>query len=328
MSAGSATRLGTRGALDTLKIAEGPKDVARAARLAEAQGGKTRAILKLLGRGALLLTLGAFNFSWWMLRRGVRAVRFPRFDQGRHRADDPRRSSRHGAAAALRNARGASGADRPAAAAAADAAGGAGPAGLEPAAALPQRSPSMDRLMPSFHNGGVEIAYLDEGEGDPIVLVHGFASNKNVNWVYPTWVSELKKHGRRVIAFDHRGHGAVQQAVRSRGLSPRHAGRRSARADGSSRHRARRRDGLLDGRADHRVSRAQPAAAGALGDPRRARHRSGRRRRARRERREGAARRPRSTTWSIRSAAPSAPSPTRPAPIAPRSPPACAARGD
>jgi pimeloyl-ACP methyl ester carboxylesterase len=61
--------------------------------------------------------------------------------------------------------------------------------------------------MPSFRNGAVEIAYLDEGEGDPIVLVHGFASTKNVNWVYPTWVSELKKSGRRVIAVDNRGHG-------------------------------------------------------------------------------------------------------------------------
>ena len=61
--------------------------------------------------------------------------------------------------------------------------------------------------MPSFHHGDVEIAYLDEGEGDPIVLVHGFASSKNVNWVYPTWVSELRKNGRRVIAFDNRGHG-------------------------------------------------------------------------------------------------------------------------
>ena len=50
-----AEKTGTRGALDTLKIAEGPKDVARAARLAEAKGGKTRAILKILGRGALLL---------------------------------------------------------------------------------------------------------------------------------------------------------------------------------------------------------------------------------------------------------------------------------
>jgi len=61
--------------------------------------------------------------------------------------------------------------------------------------------------MPSFYNGAVEIAYLDEGEGEPIVLVHGFASTKNVNWVYPTWVSELKKNGRRVIALDNRGHG-------------------------------------------------------------------------------------------------------------------------
>src|SRR3979409_817336 len=61
--------------------------------------------------------------------------------------------------------------------------------------------------MPNFHNGAVEIAYLDEGEGDPIFLVHGFASTKNVNWVYPTWVSELKKNGRRVIALDNRGHG-------------------------------------------------------------------------------------------------------------------------
>jgi pimeloyl-ACP methyl ester carboxylesterase len=61
--------------------------------------------------------------------------------------------------------------------------------------------------MPSFHHGPIEISYLDEGEGDPVVLVHGFASSKNVNWVYPAWVSELKKSGRRVIAFDNRGHG-------------------------------------------------------------------------------------------------------------------------
>jgi len=59
-------KVGTRGALDSLKIAEGPKDVARAARLAEAKGGQTRAILKLLGRGALLLTAGAFNLTVWL----------------------------------------------------------------------------------------------------------------------------------------------------------------------------------------------------------------------------------------------------------------------
>lgn len=62
-----AEKTGTRGAMDSLRIAEGPKDVARAARLAEAQGSKTRAIMKLLGRGALLLVGGAFDLALWLL---------------------------------------------------------------------------------------------------------------------------------------------------------------------------------------------------------------------------------------------------------------------
>ncbi|WFU28215.1 hypothetical protein QA649_18925 [Bradyrhizobium sp. CB1717] len=61
-----AGKTGTRGAMDTLRIAEGPKDVARAARLAEAQGSKTRAIMKLLGRGALLLVGGVFDLAMWL----------------------------------------------------------------------------------------------------------------------------------------------------------------------------------------------------------------------------------------------------------------------
>jgi hypothetical protein len=40
--------------------------VARAARLAETKGGQTRAILKLLGRGGLLLAAGAFDLSLWV----------------------------------------------------------------------------------------------------------------------------------------------------------------------------------------------------------------------------------------------------------------------
>ena len=59
-------KAGARGALDALGIAEGPKDVARAARLAESKGGQTRAILKILGRGALLLAAGAFNLALWV----------------------------------------------------------------------------------------------------------------------------------------------------------------------------------------------------------------------------------------------------------------------
>src|SRR5258708_14160450 len=61
--------------------------------------------------------------------------------------------------------------------------------------------------MPSFKHGNVEIVYLEEGAGDPIVVVHGFASNKEVNWVQPGWVSTLTRDGRRVVALDNRGHG-------------------------------------------------------------------------------------------------------------------------
>jgi pimeloyl-ACP methyl ester carboxylesterase len=59
-----------------------------------------------------------------------------------------------------------------------------------------------------FSAGPVELAYIDEGEGEPVVLVHGFASSKEVNWVNPGWVATLVRAGRRAIAFDNRGHGA------------------------------------------------------------------------------------------------------------------------
>jgi pimeloyl-ACP methyl ester carboxylesterase len=61
--------------------------------------------------------------------------------------------------------------------------------------------------MPTFSHGSVEIAYLDEGQGDPIILIHGFASSKDVNWVQPGWFTTLKGAGYRVIALDNRGHG-------------------------------------------------------------------------------------------------------------------------
>jgi pimeloyl-ACP methyl ester carboxylesterase len=65
--------------------------------------------------------------------------------------------------------------------------------------------------MASFRHGEVEIAFLDEGQNlpnaEPIVLVHGFASTKEVNWVNPGWVRTLTGAGRRAIALDNRGHG-------------------------------------------------------------------------------------------------------------------------
>ena len=60
-------KAGTRAALDGLKLAEGPREMSRVALLAERKGVKTRAILKTLGRGAILLSVASFNLAGWIL---------------------------------------------------------------------------------------------------------------------------------------------------------------------------------------------------------------------------------------------------------------------
>lgn len=60
------TKAGTQAALDSLALAEGPRDMSRLARLAAAKGGKTRAIIKLLGRAAIVLTMSALDLAMWL----------------------------------------------------------------------------------------------------------------------------------------------------------------------------------------------------------------------------------------------------------------------
>lgn len=60
------SRAGAQAALDGLAVAEEPADVSRLARLSAAKGGKTRAIVKLLGRGAIILSASALNLTLWI----------------------------------------------------------------------------------------------------------------------------------------------------------------------------------------------------------------------------------------------------------------------
>jgi pimeloyl-ACP methyl ester carboxylesterase len=62
--------------------------------------------------------------------------------------------------------------------------------------------------MKHFFHDGFHLAYLDRGVGDPVLLIHGFASTHHVNWVAPGWVKTLSDAGYRTIAIDNRGHGA------------------------------------------------------------------------------------------------------------------------
>ena len=62
--------------------------------------------------------------------------------------------------------------------------------------------------MAQFQTGDVTIAYDDVGAGGrPVILVHGFASNRNENWRRMGWYGALERRRMRFVAFDARGHG-------------------------------------------------------------------------------------------------------------------------
>ena len=70
--------------------------------------------------------------------------------------------------------------------------------------------------MQNFSSNGVGIAFIDAparaaDRGEPILLIHGFASSAKINWLNPRWVDALTEAGRRVIAFDNRGHGQSEK---------------------------------------------------------------------------------------------------------------------
>jgi pimeloyl-ACP methyl ester carboxylesterase len=67
-----------------------------------------------------------------------------------------------------------------------------------------EKGAAMERFA-SFDGTG--IAYTTAGAGPDALLLHGFAADHRVNWVAPGVVDALVAAGRRVIAFDARGHG-------------------------------------------------------------------------------------------------------------------------
>jgi pimeloyl-ACP methyl ester carboxylesterase len=78
-------------------------------------------------------------------------------------------------------------------------------------------------LLPTFDSDGVTLFYLDEEEGEsrnlPVLLIHGFASNIDMNWVATSWVRDLRAAGYRVVAIDNRGHGRSEKIYLPEGYS-------------------------------------------------------------------------------------------------------------
>jgi predicted alpha/beta-fold hydrolase len=64
-----------------------------------------------------------------------------------------------------------------------------------------------------FDSNGVRIRYVDQGQGAPVVLIHGYTGNLERHWVAPGVFANLAKD-HRVIALDCRGHGKSGTAPR------------------------------------------------------------------------------------------------------------------
>jgi pimeloyl-ACP methyl ester carboxylesterase len=78
--------------------------------------------------------------------------------------------------------------------------------------------------MQFFQSRSARIAFVDlpaagQDRDEPIVLVHGFASNHTVNWGSTLWTQTLTRDGRRVVALDNRGHGESEKFHDSKAYS-------------------------------------------------------------------------------------------------------------
>ncbi len=69
--------------------------------------------------------------------------------------------------------------------------------------------------MPVFDSQGLEISYERWGNGDPVILAHGFAANRRQAWLAADWQGTLMQAGREAILFDQRGHGDSQKCYAS-----------------------------------------------------------------------------------------------------------------
>lgn len=78
--------------------------------------------------------------------------------------------------------------------------------------------------MQFFSHDGFDLAFLDRQPasdvGDPVLMIHGFASSHTVNWVAPGWFKTLNDAGYRAVAIDNRGHGSSSMSYDEADYTP------------------------------------------------------------------------------------------------------------
>ncbi len=87
-------------------------------------------------------------------------------------------------------------------------------------AGQPRTARAADRpAIKSFDSNGVKIVYFVQGEGEPVVLIHGWLSSAGINWALPG-TSDLLARDFQVIALDVRGHGLSDKPTKDDAYGP------------------------------------------------------------------------------------------------------------
>jgi pimeloyl-ACP methyl ester carboxylesterase len=71
----------------------------------------------------------------------------------------------------------------------------------------------------TLNANGVKVFYFLQGQGEPVVLIHGWLSSAGINWVLPGISAKLAKDFQ-VIAPDVRGHGLSDKPIKEESYGP------------------------------------------------------------------------------------------------------------
>ena len=80
-------------------------------------------------------------------------------------------------------------------------------------------------MLEHFPSRGVDIAFVDvqpQGHdlGEPILLIHGFASSHRVNWVETGWIETLTRPGAGWSRSTTAATGRAQNSIRRPTIAP------------------------------------------------------------------------------------------------------------
>ena len=132
---------------------------------------------------------------------------------------------------------------------------------------VPTGASALDNVGDSFDSKGVKIAYTVRGQGEPVILIHGWLASGWINWDLPG-ISDLLAKDHQVITIDMPGHGLSDKPTKDEAYGPELV-EDVVRLDGPSEDQEGPPRRLFDGRHHCREPHGQAPGSGSVGHARR-----------------------------------------------------------